>query len=139
MHRTEWFNAPAQMFCVHEIGILALDFANENARISKLALECGGLRLSARELPNLHACSSAHVERQYCVPRMYFVAGIPCHQCRFSGFFKHSYVNAKSFSVPSPSLVHIWNTDSNLLDATDKFLHKKGCEALRKYASKTMD
>jgi hypothetical protein len=127
------------MFCVHEIGILALDFANKNARISQLALEYGGLRFSACELPNLHACSTAHVKRQHCVPRMYFVARIPRHQCRFSGFFEHSYVNAKSLSVPSPSLVHIWNTDSNLLNATDKFLHKKGCEALRKDASKKMD
>jgi hypothetical protein len=50
------------MFCVHEIGILALDFANENARISQLPFEGGGLRLSACELPNLHACSAAHVQ-----------------------------------------------------------------------------
>ena len=63
MHRPEGFDATAQVFCVHEIGVLALDFANENAGISKLALECSGLRVSARELPNLHACSTAHVQR----------------------------------------------------------------------------
>ena len=109
------------MLCVHERRILAFDFANENPSISKPALEGCRLRFSARELPNLHTCTSAHVQGQNGMSRMHFITCIARHQCGFGCFFKHSNIDAKGFSVPFPGLVHIGNTNANLLDAADEF------------------
>ena len=54
---------------------------------------------------------------------MNLVARVARHQPRFSGFLKHSDVNAKGVTVPLPSLVDIGDADADLLNAADEFSH----------------
>jgi hypothetical protein len=109
---------------VHKVGILAFDLANENPSISQLALEGCGLRFPARELPNFHACTTAHVQGQHSMASMHFTTSVTGHESSFGGFFEHSNVDAKCISVPFPGIVHIGDANSNLLDAADQFTHE---------------
>ena len=123
VHRPQRSDAATGVLCVHGVGVLALDFANEDAGVAELTLEGRGLWLSARELPNLHACTSTHVQGERGVTGMHLPSCVAGHERRFCRLLKHSDVNAKCVAVPLPRFVHIGNADAHLLNATDAFSH----------------
>ena len=116
-------NAPAHVLGMHRVGVLALDFANENACVSQLTFKGSRLGFSACELPNLHPSTSPHVQRQRRVTGMHFTSGVSCHQGGLRSLLKHPNVNPKCVTIPLPRLVYVRNADADLLDAADQFCH----------------
>ena len=123
VHRPQGSDAATGVLGMHGIGVLALDFANENAGVAELTLERRRLRLPAGELPNLHACASTHVQGKRRMASMHLSSGVSRHECRFRSLFKHADVDAKCVAIPLPRFVHIGNADAHLLNATDAFSH----------------
>ena len=123
VHRTKRGDATALVLRMHSVGVLALDLADENPRVAELAFEGRRLRLAARELPNLHACTSSHVKGQCRVPCVDLATCVTRHQRRLGRLLKHADVDAKGVSVPLPCFVHIGNANAHLLNAADSFCH----------------
>ena len=126
VHRTQAGNAPTGMFGMHGLSIHAFDLANENPRVAELTLKFRRLWFPAGELPNLHACTSAHVKGKRGMSRMDLPPCVAGHQGCFCCFFEHADIDAKGFPIPCPCFVNVGDANADLLNAADVFGHREG-------------
>ena len=103
--------------------IRRFDFANADAQVTQLRLECRWHRRSASVLPYFHATATEHIKRKNCVPGLRFPTGVRQHKARFGGFFKNRNIHAKVLAIPFERFMDIAHADANLLNSRDE--HRK--------------